>query len=105
VKMSYTTVVLNNGKPDRNGQLPVIRLSQRDEQLEEMVRIWTTLSPSQKVALLQEATRASSLNQAIEAFRETPMEALKAKLVQESGRNANAQQGCDFWFRKNNPLK
>lgn len=46
-------------------------LMRQDALLREMVKIWTTLGHSQKEALLQEATRAWYLNQAIEALRET----------------------------------
>lgn len=37
----------------------------------EMEKIWTMLGPSQKEALIQEATRALHLNQAIDRLRAT----------------------------------
>lgn len=57
-----------------NEQLQETNLMPKDEPLREMEKIWITLSPSQKEALLQEATRASHLNQAIARFRATKMD-------------------------------
>mgnify|MGYP003454018724 FL=1 len=71
--MPYTTVPQNNEKTEVNEPLHVTKLMQTDARLREMVRIWITLSPSQKEALMHEATRASRLNLAIEAFRGTEM--------------------------------
>jgi hypothetical protein len=69
--MSYTIHNLNNDTIALNARLREMRQLKMDESLEEMAKIWTTLSLSQKEGLIQEATRASQLNQAIEAFRET----------------------------------
>ena len=51
--------------------LHVIKQLLKDELSVEIIKILTTLAHSQKEALLQEATRAWYLNQAIEALRET----------------------------------
>lgn len=71
--MNYTTHAQNNEKIEVNAQLLETPLMQADALLREMVRIWITLGPSQKEALLQEATRALSLNQAIDRLRGTKM--------------------------------
>jgi hypothetical protein len=63
--MSYTIHDLNNDTIALNARLREMRQLKMDESLEEMAKIWTTLSPSQKEGLIQEATRASQLNQAI----------------------------------------
>lgn len=59
-------------------------LMRQDALLREMVKIWTILSHSQKEALLQEATRAWYLNQAIEALRATKTDRLNHKDQNES---------------------
>jgi len=59
-------------------------LMRQDALLREMVKIWTILSQSQKEALLQEATRAWYLNQAIEALRVTKTDRLNHKSQNES---------------------
>ncbi len=71
--MNYTTHAQNNERIEVNAQLLETPLMQADALLKEMVRIWITLGPSQKEALLQEATRALSLNQAIDRLRGTKM--------------------------------
>ena len=63
--MPYTTAPQNNEKTEVNEPLHVTKLMQTDARLREMVRIWITLSPSQKEALMHEAIRASRLNHAI----------------------------------------
>lgn len=75
MKTSYTTPNQNSVKTDPNVPSPVMKRLKTDELLEVMGKIWTTLSLSQKEALVAEATRAWYLNQAIEAFRATPTEA------------------------------
>ena len=69
--MLNITVDPNNDITVPKELLPVIKQLLKDELSVEMVKIWTTLAHSQKEALLQEATRAWYLNQAIEAFRGT----------------------------------
>lgn len=54
-----------------NEQLQEMKLLKTDEFIAEMVKILTTLSQSQKEALLQEATRALHLNQAIDRLHAT----------------------------------
>ena len=63
-----------------------IRQSKMDESLEEMVRIWTTLSPYQKADLMQKAIRASQVNQEIDHLRETQMAVLKARDLNVKGK-------------------
>jgi hypothetical protein len=63
--MSYTIHDLNNDTIALNARLREMRQLKMDESLEEMAKIWITLSHSQKEGLIQEATRASQLNQAI----------------------------------------
>ena len=72
--MNYTTHVQNNERTEVNAQLLETPLMQADALLREMVKIWITLGPSQKEALMQEATRALSLNQAIDRLRATKTE-------------------------------
>jgi hypothetical protein len=68
------------------GQLQEMKRSKKDEYLEEITRIWTTLSHSQKEGLMQEAIRASQLNQAIEALPAIKMARSNHNVVK---RNAN----------------
>jgi hypothetical protein len=63
--MPYTMPNLNKDTIEASGQWRATRLSKKDVLLEEMGKIWTTLSLSQKEALMQEAIRASRLNTAI----------------------------------------
>jgi hypothetical protein len=71
--MNSTTHAQNKERIEVNAQLLETPLMQADALLKEMVKIWITLGPSQKEALLQEATRALSLNQAIDRLRGTKM--------------------------------
>lgn len=66
-----TIAALKSDRIGLNGHLHETKLLRMDESLEVMAKIWITLSPSQKEALIAEATRASRLNRAIEAFNET----------------------------------
>ena len=71
--MHFTTANQNNAIIVPSELLPVMKLFLMDELSVAMVKILITLSPSQKEALMHEATRASRLNLAIEAFRGTEM--------------------------------
>lgn len=70
--MRNTTPALSNEPIGPNAPQHETKPLQKDEFLEVMAVISTTASPSQKAALMAEATRVLSLNQAIEAFRATP---------------------------------
>lgn len=61
----YIIPDLNRDTIEANERWRATRQSKKDVLLEEMARIWITLSPSQKEALMHEAIRASRLNQAI----------------------------------------
>lgn len=69
--MSYTIHDLNSDRTAAIERWHEIRQSKKDELLVEMEKIWTTLSLSQKEALIQEATRALHLNQTIDRLRAT----------------------------------
>lgn len=71
---NYITQDRNKGRTEVNAQLLETPLMQADALLREMVKIWITLGPSQKEALMEEATRALSLNQAIDRLRGTRTE-------------------------------
>lgn len=63
--MNSTTANQNNAIIVPSELLPVMKLFLMDELSVAMVKILITLSPSQKEALMHEATRASRLNHAI----------------------------------------
>lgn len=69
--MRNTTPALSNEPIGPNARLPATKPLQKDEFLEVMAVISTTASPSQKAALMAEATRVLSLNQAIAHLVET----------------------------------
>ena len=83
--MTSTTADQNNEKTEVSALSLATKQMQTDALLGEMVRIWTTLSPSQKEALMQKAIRASQLNQAIAHLPAIKMEVL----------NRNALKGND----------
>lgn len=74
LNMNYITHAQNNEKIDPKELQLAIKLLKKDVFLAEMVRISIMLSHSQKEALLQEATRALSLNQTIDRLRVTRTE-------------------------------
>jgi hypothetical protein len=80
VKTPYTIPNLSNDTTEACGQWRATRQSKKDVLLEEMARIWTTLSLSQKEALMHEAIRASRLNHAIDHLQETAMARLDLRL-------------------------
>lgn len=82
--MQNTIADQNNVPTALKELLHGIKPSKKDELLEVMEKTWITLNLSQKEALIAQATRASSLNQAIARFQETQMEALKVKKVKEN---------------------
>lgn len=58
-----------------------MKLLKKDVFLEEIEKIWITLSPSQREALMLEAIRGSHLNRAIEALPAIQMEVSKANAL------------------------
>lgn len=82
---------MNSTIPNQNSEKDAVKELRRaikqlppDEYLEEMAKIWITLDPFQKVDLIQQATRASHLNQAIAHLAGTKMGRLKVKQASES---------------------
>jgi len=87
VKTPYTIPNLSNDTTEACGQWRATRQSKKDVLLEEMVRIWITLSPSQKEGLMHEAIRASRLNIAIDHLQE--MQTDRSKVKHPNGRKDN----------------
>lgn len=83
--MTSITQDLNKELTDLIGRWRGTRRSKREESLEEMVKIWITLSPSQKEDLMQRAIRASLLNREIEALHATQTRLLSRKQVNVKG--------------------
>jgi hypothetical protein len=87
VKTPYTIPNLSNDTTEACGQWRATRQSKKDVLLEEMAKIWITLSPSQKEALMHEAIRASRLNQAIDHL--PAMQTGRSKTKHPNGRKDN----------------